>query len=227
MLPSWWVTVLFTSHHVKVCTSLINHTRTNCIKVPLRTGCWDCAGMNRKYDFLDSYTMMMWAVSTCFFTEISNAQDWVGAVLNWSKTSCSVSGVDAFEGGLMIGWWSKPTNQLHLWHNNRSTQQWAGDNLIQEIWNQDISLGSKLRPILTKECPLKTALHICGYLQFFLGSQRPSNLSNDDAEVMRGCNAANNLHGMTKAWPSLKRLIGALSALVKESPPSWTLGSGP
>ena len=119
--------------------------------------------------------MMMWALA--FLQRVPNAQDWVGAVLNWSKTSCSVAGVDAFEGGLMIGWWSKPTNQLHLWHNNRSTQQWAGDNLIQEIWNQDISLGSKLRPILTKECPLKTALHICGYLQFFLGSQRPSNLS--------------------------------------------------
>ena len=68
MLPSWWVTVLFTPHHVKVCTRSITRgpTASRC-RFEQVVGTALGWTMNRKYIFF--WQLYDDDVSTCFFTE--------------------------------------------------------------------------------------------------------------------------------------------------------------
>ena len=65
MLPSWWVAVLFTSPHVKVAQvwSITRGPTASRCRFEQVVGTALGWTMNRKYDFLDNYMMMMWALA--------------------------------------------------------------------------------------------------------------------------------------------------------------------
>ena len=102
MLPSWWVAVLFTSPHVKVAQvwSITRGPTASRCRFEQVVGTALGWTMNRKYDFLDNYMMMMWALAFLLGFPMLKT----GWVLYWIEAKRVAASQVWMH--LKAGWWS-------------------------------------------------------------------------------------------------------------------------